>query len=113
MKMKRNWKKKKKALTQSELNEKFMIKPRHSHKIHIEKEINKFKVELMLKLRKKINVKKIKNKDWCQLKLTSYTCDPGHETRMTASKKITKLNLQPSNVEGLKSKKKINLKKIN
>jgi hypothetical protein len=40
-----------------------MIKPRHSHKIHIEKEINKFKVELMLKLRKKINVKKIKNKD--------------------------------------------------
>lgn len=56
-------KKKKKALTQSELNEKFMMKPRHSHKIHIEKEINKFKVELMLKLRKKINVKKIKNKD--------------------------------------------------
>jgi hypothetical protein len=65
----------------------------------------------MLKLKKKINVKKIKNKDWCQLKLTSYTCDPDHETRMTASKKITKLNLQPSNVEGLKSKKKINFKK--
>jgi hypothetical protein len=38
-------KKKKGALTQSELNEKFMMKPRYSHKKHIEKEINKFKVE--------------------------------------------------------------------
>jgi hypothetical protein len=55
--------------------------------------------------------KKIKIENWYQPEPTSHTCDPSHETRMTASKKTIKPNHKQSNVEGWKLKKKSILKK--
>jgi hypothetical protein len=52
-----------------------------------------------MKLKKKIGVKKDK-KDWCQPKLTFYTRDMGHKTRITALEKSRSLIHNQFDVEG-------------
>ena len=47
-----------------------------------------------MKLKNKINVKRRRKKDQHQSGLIFYACDSSHETEITISEKIIKLNFQ-------------------